>query len=137
MGSNLGDTMKKCPLCFEEIQDEAIKCKHCGSMINGTTSVQLSQTEGTLSINNNELTVKVPSIVFGVITLSLSIISFVLFPLAGVFWLILGTVLIISGFIRSKKIECPHCSHKREVINKQNSFKCHKCRKLVMIDWTK
>jgi hypothetical protein len=35
--------MKKCPFCAEEIQDDAIKCKHCGEFLDASHHPRLAE----------------------------------------------------------------------------------------------
>ncbi len=35
--------MKKCPFCAEEIQDEAVKCKHCGEFLDASKRPRLAE----------------------------------------------------------------------------------------------
>ena len=35
--------MKKCPFCAEDIQDAAIKCKHCGEFLDASTARRIAE----------------------------------------------------------------------------------------------
>lgn len=38
----------QCPFCKEEIQEGALKCKHCGSMLDNSTSTTFTGQQGTI-----------------------------------------------------------------------------------------
>lgn len=45
-GETSTTTKRLCPFCAEEIQPEAIKCRHCGEMLDGSREAEAKQNQG-------------------------------------------------------------------------------------------
>jgi hypothetical protein len=86
--------MKKCPFCAEEIQEEAVKCKHCGEFL---IDAELRRMEKS---GNGKWFHKTPAVVISLLLLGPFALPLVWFnPKYGIATKVIVTIVVIAGTI--------------------------------------
>lgn len=101
MRAMVTSTMKKCKFCAEEILPDAVKCKHCGEMLESPATSEHKWNPGTAAV----LSFLIPGagqiykgeIGLGLGFLFFTIVGYLLFILPGVFLHIICVVVAYDG----------------------------------------
>ena len=72
--------MKKCPFCAEEIQEEAIKCKHCGEFLIDAElrRMKAGGGAGSTNLSQGEWYYKTPMVILWIVLLGPFALPFIL-----------------------------------------------------------